>query len=121
MNEKLEELLPDIDLTDHNPLDQDQLAIRIERTYQVLEAQRTSLTEAERKLANIEAHIKGENSEEYTAAKNADARQVLVQSWLHDEPEYWETRNTRDEASDLIELIRVRIDRLKLLVALTSS
>lgn len=121
MNEKLDALLPDIDFSDHSPLDENQLAIRIETTYQVLEAQRTALTDAERKLANLEAHVKGENSEEYTAAKNADARQVLVQSWLHDEPEYWETRNIRDEALDLIELIRLRIDRLKLLVALAGS
>ena len=74
MNEKLDALLPDIDFADHNPLDEDQLAIRIETTYQA-----------------------------------------------HDEPEYWETRNIRDEALDLIELIRLRIDRLKLLVALAGS
>ena len=121
MNEKLEELLPDTELADHDPLDEGQLAIRIETTYRVLEAQKTALTEAERKLANLEAHVKAENSEEYTAAKNADARQVLVQSWLHDEPEYWEIRNIRDEALDLIELIRIRIDRLKLLVMLSGS
>lgn len=72
-------------------------------------------------IQESETRVKLVHQDDYMAAKNGDQRTLLMSGWLRADEDYMSATEDRQEAEIDLKLVRLEIERLRLLVELAKA